>query len=177
MEAHLQEESKLWSFVVLCQSQSRMQGGKTEESNMKFKRTAAIGHISITSRSPYHAYYILFRSSGSQESNASNAAWIGAETKKLWLFEDNRTKLSEMSCENFAGCFVAAKPPLGTRVPFRSPTPSFHSCEMGCEMAYEMASKLQNKLQIVSKLRNHLQVVKSQIQLVKSKFKLTKWII
>ena len=35
MEAHLHEESKLWSFVVLCQSQSRMQGGKTEESNMK----------------------------------------------------------------------------------------------------------------------------------------------
>ena len=35
MEAHLHEESKLWSSVVLCQNQSRMQGGKTEESNMK----------------------------------------------------------------------------------------------------------------------------------------------
>ena len=31
MEAHLHEESKLWSFVVLCQSQSRMQGGKTQK--------------------------------------------------------------------------------------------------------------------------------------------------
>ena len=38
MEAHLHEESKLWSFVVLCQSQSRMQGGKIEESNMKNSR-------------------------------------------------------------------------------------------------------------------------------------------
>ena len=38
MEAHLHEESKLWSFVVLCQSQLRMQGGKTEESNMKNSR-------------------------------------------------------------------------------------------------------------------------------------------
>ena len=38
MKAHLHEESKLWSFVVLCQSQSRMQGGKTEESNMKNSR-------------------------------------------------------------------------------------------------------------------------------------------
>ena len=38
MEAHLHEESKLWSFVVLCQSQSRMQGGKTEESNVKNSR-------------------------------------------------------------------------------------------------------------------------------------------
>ena len=38
MEAHLHEESKLWSFVVLCQSQSRMQGGKIEESNIKNSR-------------------------------------------------------------------------------------------------------------------------------------------
>ena len=38
MEAHLHEESKLWSSVVLCQNQSRMQGGKTEESNMKNSR-------------------------------------------------------------------------------------------------------------------------------------------
>ena len=29
--------------------------------------------------------------------------------KKFWLFEDNRVKLSKMSCENFVGCFAAAK--------------------------------------------------------------------
>ena len=46
MEAHLHEELKLWSFVVLCQSQSRMQGRKEDKSNMKkFKRTATVGHI------------------------------------------------------------------------------------------------------------------------------------
>nr|CAN78320.1 hypothetical protein VITISV_042215 [Vitis vinifera] len=38
----------------------------------------------------------------SQESNASNGVRIGGETKKLWPFEDNRAKLSETSCENFA---------------------------------------------------------------------------
>ena len=38
MEAHLHEEFKLWSFIVLCQSQSRMQGGKREKSNMKNSR-------------------------------------------------------------------------------------------------------------------------------------------
>ena len=38
MKAHLHKEFKLWSFVVLCQSQSRMQGGKREESNMKNSR-------------------------------------------------------------------------------------------------------------------------------------------
>ena len=116
MEAHLHEEFKLWSFIVLCQSKSRMQGGKREKSNMKkFKRTATVGHISSTSWSPFHTYYMYFRSLGSQESNASNGVRIGVETKKLWPFEDNRAKLSE----NFARCFVATKPPASTCVPLR----------------------------------------------------------
>ena len=104
---------------------------------------------------------MFFRILGSQKSNASNDTWIGAETKKLWLFEDNYTKLSEMLCENFAGCFVAAKPPLGTRVPFRRSTPSFHSCEMGCEMAYENVPWLRNGLQAMNQVANHLQVTES----------------
>ena len=32
-----------------------------------------------------------------------------------------------------AGCFAAAKPPFGTRVPFGSPIHSFHSCEMAAK--------------------------------------------
>ena len=112
-----------------------------------------------------------FRSSGSQDSNASNGPWIGAETKKLWLFEDNCAKLNEMSCENFAGCFAAAKPPLGTRVPFCSSTPSFRSCEMACKMACEnvpwlrngreIGPWLRNDLQAVNQVANHLQVAES----------------
>ena len=90
MAAHSHEEFKLWSFLVLYQSQSRMQGGKIEESNMKFKRTAIVGHISNTSWSPFYVYYMSFRSLGSQESNASNGAQIKAEMKKLWPLEDNR---------------------------------------------------------------------------------------
>ena len=128
-----------------------------------------------------------FRSSGSQESISLNGAWIRVETKKLWLFEDNCTKLSEMSCENFAGCFTAAKPPFGTRVPFRSSTPSFHSCEnvstlQKCSLAvkwplvakwppsYESSCKSSPSCGITSKLWNHLQVAKP-------KFKLAKWTI
>ena len=131
MEAHLHEESKLWSFVVLCQSQSRMQGGKWEKSNMKkFKRIATIGHILSTSWSLFHVYYISFRSSGSQESNALNGVWIGVEMKNLWPFEDNCIKL----CENFAA-----------QSPFRS-----------CEMSREMKSTCEIS-QGVSQLRNHLQ--------------------
>ena len=81
---------------------------------------------------------MLFRNSRSQESNASNGVQIRAKTKKLWPFEDNRTKLSE----NFA----AAKPPTGTCATSQIQIPF---------------------LQLRIKLRNHLQVEKSQIQLAK----------
>ena len=49
----------------------------------KFKRIETVGYISITCRSPFHAYYISFGSSGSQESNASNGVQIRVEMKKL----------------------------------------------------------------------------------------------
>nr|CAN81521.1 hypothetical protein VITISV_000501 [Vitis vinifera] len=160
MEAHLHEEFKLWSFIVLCQIQSRMQGGKREKSNMKNSRGQQLLDTFRVLPGVYFMHTISLRSSGSQESNASNGARIGVETKKLWLFEDNCAKLSKMSCENFAGCFVAAKPPLGTRVPFHSSTPSFRSCEMDCEMAYENVSLLshwlRNGLQAVNQVANHL---------------------
>ena len=74
-----------------------------DESNMKkSKRTAYLGHISSTFWSPFYAYYISFRSSGSQESNALNSVQIGAKMKKLWPLEDNRTKLKD----NFASCEI-----------------------------------------------------------------------
>ena len=79
---------------------------------------------------------------------------------------------AKSTCENFARCFAATKPPASTRVPLRKLKFHLHSCEPRCEIT----SKLWIKLQIISKLRNHLQVVKSQIQLAKSKFKLAKWI-
>ena len=42
-----------------------------------------------TSLCPFYTYYIPFRSSGSQKSNASNGVQIGVETKKLWSLQEN----------------------------------------------------------------------------------------
>ena len=56
---------------------------------------ATVGHISITSRCSFHAYYISFQSLGSQESIASNGAQFTVETNKLWPFEDDCAKLNE----------------------------------------------------------------------------------
>ena len=40
-------------------------------------------------------------------------------------------KIPKFAAEpHFVGGFTAAKPPLGTRVPFHSSIPSFHSCEI-----------------------------------------------
>ena len=115
----------------------------------KSKRTASIRHILSPSGNPFYTYYISFRSSGSQESNALNNVWIKSETKNLWPFEDNRTKLSE----NFASCLAAVKPPVSTCVPLRKFKFQFCSYESSCE--------------IISNSWNHLQVAKSQIQLAK----------
>ena len=46
-------------------------------------------HFWSTFRSPFSTWYVPFQSSGSQESNASNRVWFGAETRKIWLSEDN----------------------------------------------------------------------------------------
>ena len=76
-----------------------------------------------------------------------------------------------MSCENFAGGFIAAKPPLGTQVPFRSSTPSFQSCEMGCKMACKNIPWVRNGRKIGHWLRNGLQAVNqvaNQLQVAES---------
>ena len=46
-----------------------------------------------------YAYYISFRSLGSQESKTSNSTQIGVETKKLRLFEDNYVN-NKLKCRN-----------------------------------------------------------------------------
>ena len=49
---------------------------------------------------------------------------------------------------HFVGGFATAKPPFGTRVPFRSPHSLFRSCEMGCKMGCENAPLLQKCLSV-----------------------------
>ncbi|RVW73759.1 hypothetical protein CK203_057635 [Vitis vinifera] len=84
------------------------QGRKAKQSNSHHPILATVGNISITSRSSFHAYYISFRSLGSQDSNASNGVQIGVETKKLWSFQENWTELSgnfahlNPRCENLS---------------------------------------------------------------------------
>ena len=137
MEAHLNEEFKLWSFVILCQSKSRMQEGKKEKSNMKFKMTETFGHILSTSWSLFHAYYISFRISGSQKSNASNGVRIGVETKKLWPFEDNCIKLCETTSKHMCATSQVETP------------------------SSQLRTTLQIHLQAVKQVVNHLQVAES----------------
>ena len=60
-----------------------------------------------TFSSPFYTYYIPFRSSGSQKSNALNGVQIGVETKKLWPLQENCAEMNEKfapcesRCENF----------------------------------------------------------------------------
>ena len=71
----------------------------------EIQRTAVARKIWSTFWSPFFIYYISFRSSGIQESNASNSVQFGAEMRKLWPIERNCTKLKR----NFALTFLDAK--------------------------------------------------------------------
>ena len=56
-------------------------------------------HFWSTFWSPIDACYIPFQSSGSQQSNASNGAQFGVETKKLQPLQANHSKLKEAFCK------------------------------------------------------------------------------
>ena len=60
MEAHLQEESKLCSPFPKAHQECKEEKQREESNMKKFKRMATVGHISSTSRSPFHAYYMSF---------------------------------------------------------------------------------------------------------------------
>ena len=71
-------------------------------------------HFWSTFWSPIDACYILFQSSGSQESNSSNGAQFGVETKKLQPLQVNHSKLKKSFCKSVAKslfcCEVISQP-------------------------------------------------------------------
>ena len=136
-----------------------MQGKNNGERKNRVKKTedssySIILHFWSTSRSPFSTWYIPFKSSGSQESNASNGVRFGAEMGKIWPLEDNCIKLRD----NFAPCEIGtptceikaylAKWKWNTTAQSqRSPTckSDFETCELGAQRA-KMDSKLRNQL-------------------------------
>ena len=96
------ESSETWrtealkSFAI---SKSGMQGGEAKR-NLPWSilDDSHVSHFWSTSWSLIYACYISFRSSGSQQSNASNGAWFGVEMKELQPLEANHSKLKEEFC-------------------------------------------------------------------------------
>ena len=90
-----------------------------------------------TSSSPFYTYYIPFRSSGSQEFNASNGVQIGVETKKLWSLQENWTELSgnfahlNPRCEKFR---TVRNHLLAHECHFAHLKPIFTPCETRCKI-------------------------------------------
>ena len=93
----------LRSFAI---SKSGMQGGEAKR-NLPWSilDDSNISHIWSTFWSPIYVYYISFRSSGSQQSNASNGAWFRVEMKELQPLQSDHSKLKEECC-------TAAKSPF-----------------------------------------------------------------
>ena len=71
-----------------------MQGKNNGEEENRVKKIedsscSLLSHFWSTFRSPFSTCYIPFQSSGSQESNASNCVWFGAEMRNIWPLEGN----------------------------------------------------------------------------------------
>ncbi|KAL6313532.1 hypothetical protein AAG906_005483 [Vitis piasezkii] len=73
-----------------------MQGEKQGEEENRVKKTGIAAAVFYPTFGALpmsiSTFYIPFQSSGSQESNASNGARFGVETKKLWPFEADHSK-------------------------------------------------------------------------------------
>ena len=96
------ESSETWrtkalkSFVI---SKSGMQGGEAKR-NLPWSilDDSHVSHFWSTFWSPVYAYYMSFRSSGSQKSNASNGMQFGVEIKELQPLQADHSKLKEEFC-------------------------------------------------------------------------------
>ena len=82
---------------------------KTEDSSCSL-----LAHFWSTSRSSFSTCYIPFQSLGSQQSNDSNGAQFGVETKKLQPLQVNYSKLKKALCKSVAKspfcCEVISQP-------------------------------------------------------------------
>ena len=81
-----------------------------------------------------------------------------------WLRNLHTLKSSTLQSRcHFKGCYAAAKPPFGTRVPLRSVVCPFRSCKMGCENDVEipLAAKTPSRCEIhIPSLRKVLSATK-----------------
>ena len=91
--------SILTAFWIIKTSQAKERSKEKQRGkSSKVKKTedsscSLPSHFWRTSRSPFFSCYIPFQSLGSQESNASNCIWFGAEMRKIWPSEDNCSRL------------------------------------------------------------------------------------
>ena len=93
------ESSETWRTEALKSFSIRkfgMQGGEAKRNlTWSILDDSHVSHFWSTSWSPIYACYMSFRSSGSQQSNASNILQCGVEMKELQLLEVDHSKLKK----------------------------------------------------------------------------------
>ncbi|KAL6327706.1 hypothetical protein AAG906_022768 [Vitis piasezkii] len=142
-----------------------MQGEKQGEEENRVKKTrdsscSLLSHFWSTSRSPFSTFYIPFQSSGSQESNASNGARFGVETKKLQPLQADHSKVInfvDYSLNQGAPAeHESVRHQLGTNqmAPFgKEPNGIANTCDLhhncACHVEYEIAEEAMNFMSYV----------------------------
>ena len=92
---------------------------------------------------------LKWRSYGHLKTTAPSSAKISQLQNQLAKISQLWNQLAKSTCENFASCFTAGKPPEGTHVPLHKFKFHFCSCESSCEIISKLLIKLWNHLQVV----------------------------
>ena len=190
MEAHLQEESKLWSFVVLRQKHIKNARRRSKERNLTWRNSRGwqLWDTFWVLKGVHFIYTICFFEAREVRSPTLQTVHkLELERRSYGHLKTTVQSWAKWAAKISQGVSQLRNHPLAHECHFTAPPPHFAATKwaakwpvkmfLGCEPPCEITSKLRFKLQIISKLWNHLQVAKSQIQLTKSKFKLAKWII
>ena len=98
LEAQIHEEPSFGAPYPFAKVVQSMQGKNNGERKNRVKKTedsscSLLSHFWSTFRSPFSTFYIPFQILGSQESNASNGAQFGVETKKLQPLQASHSKV------------------------------------------------------------------------------------
>ena len=110
LEAQIHEEPSFGApqpFAKVVQSMQEKNNGDRKNRVKKIEDSSCslLLHFRRTYWSPFSTCYIPFQSSGSQESNSSNGAWFGVETKELHPFQADYSKLKEDFCTAVKSAF------------------------------------------------------------------------
>ena len=172
MEAHLHEETKLWSFVVLCQKQIKNARRKNKERNLTWRNSRGQQLLDIFRvLHGVHFIHTIYHFESQEVKSLTLSTVCKLELKRrsyghLKTTAPSWAKISQLRNQLVKILQVVSQ--LGNHLQAHvCHFTSSNSLFIAVNQVAKSSPSCESSCEIISKLWNHLQVVKSQIQLAK----------